>query len=112
MIRTIERNMARSRMKDMGFDKINKQMHTPYGPKTYPSPKAFRRLQKTWKGRKLLASIREENMPLWKRILWGEYRESSVKAEKKASYNRMVRRHPEKAKKPERIIQQVFQADA
>ena len=107
MIRAIERNIARNRMKDMGFDKINKRMNTPMNPDKMPLPKVKKRMQRTAVGRRKLEVIRKENMPLWKRVLWGEYRESSEKAEKKASYERMVRRHPEKAKRPARDIHPV-----
>ena len=94
MIRSIKRNIARNRMRDMGFDKINKRMRTRLDPENSPRRIVIRKLEKTRQGRGKLALFGMANPQLWKEVLNGRYQGDAEKAFRRASQVRLRQRHP------------------
>ena len=65
-IRQLERSIAKARLKDMGVEHVNKRMGF------HMSNAKVSKLMKRKNGRKLLAKVRETDVPVWKRILYGD----------------------------------------
>lgn len=93
MIRTIERNMARNRMKDAGYDKVNRRMGMTAGNGRMQA----RAAERDWRGRKnsrkkfaVVAKIRESDPPIWKRILWGDLEKKTEDVRKKEKMKRAL----------------------
>ena len=65
-MRRLKRSIAKARLAEMGADHINKKFSF------HASNAKVRRLQKRRKGRQLLAKAREQEIPVWRRILYGD----------------------------------------
>ena len=91
MIRTIKRNMARNRLKDMGYDKVNKRMGIRNGLKgNRVLRRQIRNGQKTGPGRDRLGVFLKEHPAVWQRVLDGDLAKKAVAAEKAASRQRKI----------------------
>ena len=99
MIRSIKRNIARNRMKDMGIGNVNQKMRLRSGDKeTMPGREMIAKLNKTPKGRAVLARRYKEHPALWQEVLYGAKKAEADEAFRKASWRRFARKHPDKAK--------------
>ena len=83
-LRKYEREIARNRMMEMGIGKVNKRMG--YSMK----PSLNRKWQRTYKGKKKFVFL-HKNLPMWKRILYGDLAEEYWKRIKNRRVQ-MVRR--------------------
>ena len=64
-LRKYERAIAKDRLLEMGVDRVNRKIG-------YSMKNSFnRKLHRTNKGKKKFARL-TENLPLWKRVLWGD----------------------------------------
>lgn len=91
MIRSIRRNIARNRMKDMGFDRVNRRMGIRNGIKgNRLLRRQVRNGMKTPAARDRLAGYLKAHPPVWKRVLEGDLRERAVAAEKAESRKRKM----------------------
>lgn len=96
MIRSIMRNMAKNRMKDMGIGNVNQKMHVRFGDKdTMPGREAIVKMQKTAQGRGKLAKALKDHPPMWKEVLCGSKKKEADEASKKAGNKRLIRRRPD-----------------
>ena len=104
MVRSILRNIARNRMKDMGMGNVNQKMHQRFGDKeTMPGREMIAKLKKTSKGREVLARRYKEHPAMWMEVLCGSRKNDADEAFRKASFRRFVRRHPDKVLPPKRM---------
>ena len=91
MIRTIKRNMARNRLKDMGYDRVNKRMGIRNGMKgNRVLRRQVRNGQKSPTGRDRLGVFLKEHPAIWQRVLNGDLAKRAVIAEKAASRQRKI----------------------
>ena len=97
MIRSMLRNIARNRMKDMGIGNVNQKMGRRFGDKdTMPDRITICKLQKTPQGRDRLARIRKAHPALWTEVLTGSKKKDADEAFRQMSRLREWRRHPER----------------
>ena len=91
MIRTIKRNMARNRLKDMGYDRVNKRLGYRNGLKGgRVMRKQIRNGMKTAGGRDRLNRFLAEHPAIWERVLVGDLRKKAIAAERAASRQRKI----------------------
>lgn len=91
MIRSIKRNMARNRLKDMGYDKVNKRMGIRNDLKgNRVSRVQIRNGMKTPASRDRLSKFLDEHPAVWKRVLVGDLAKKAKAAEKAASRQRKI----------------------
>ena len=86
MLRSIKRNIARNRMKDMGIDHINHKMAHRQNDTLIKN--TVQALQKTRNGRRRLIAIYAKNPPIWKRIIEGDLKKTADKSWNQASIKR------------------------
>lgn len=91
MIRTIKRNMARNRLKDMGYDRVNKRLGYRNGVKGGRLRRATVRVNtRTRRRRAVWETFLKEHPPIWKRVLEGDLRKKAIAAERAASRQRKI----------------------
>ena len=86
MLRSIKRNIARSRMKDMGIDHVNHKMAHRQNDTLIKN--CVQALQKTKNGRRRLLAIYAKNPPIWKRIIEGDLKKTADRSWNEASRKR------------------------
>ena len=97
MVRTILRNIAKNRLKDMGYDNVNSKMRLRFGDKdTMPCREAINKLQKTPQGRGRLEKSLKEHPALWTEVLCGSKKKDADGAFSRMSSVRFLRRHPDR----------------
>lgn len=72
-IRKLERSIAKARLKEMGVERVNRKMGR------YMNGSSERRIMRTRKGRKRFARFLESDMPVWRRVLWGDLAKQYLK---------------------------------
>ena len=96
MVRSILRNIAKNKLKDMGVGNVNQKMHFRFGDKdTMPGREAIAKYGKTPKGRAILAKAYKEHPALWTEVLCGDKKAEADKASEKMAKIRLMRRHPD-----------------
>lgn len=109
MVRSILRNIAKNRMKDMGIGNINQKMGVRFGDKeTMPGREMICKLNKTHKGREVLAKAYKEHPALWTEVLSGSKAKDAYSAFRRKSTERLLQRHPDnptwpKKKDPQKL---------
>lgn len=107
MVRSILRNIARNRMKDMGLGDVNTKMHMRFGDKsTMPDKEAIPKLQKTPQGRDRLAKAMKEHPALWQEVLWGSRKKEANTALARMATRRKMERHPDNPEWPKKPSQE------
>lgn len=104
MTRTIARNIARNRLMDAGYERVNKRLSmTASG-----GAKHARMVERTHRGRKssrrraaYITKIRKNDPQIWRRILFGDLAKKAVKISKKASFKRALENRARKVHKSE-----------
>lgn len=84
-LRKYKREIARNRMAEIGIDEVNKRMG--YSMK----PSLNRKWQRTYKGKKKFALL-HQNLPVWRRILYGDLAEEYWKRIKNRRAQMMKRK--------------------
>ena len=103
MVRSILRNIAKNRMKDMGLGNVNRKMRMRFGDKeTMPEREAIRKLQKTPQGRDRLARALKEHPALWQEVLCGSRKKEATDAFTRMSVRRKMLRHPDNPEWPKK----------
>lgn len=93
MTRSIARNIARNRLADAGYERVNKRLSmTAQGGAQHA-----RAVERCHRGRKssrkraaYIAMIRKTDPQLWRRILYGDLAKKAVEISKKASLRRAL----------------------
>ena len=93
MIRAIKRNIARNRLKDAGYERVNKRMSmTSGGTKQH-----IRMVERTHRGRKdsrmrrvYIDKVRAADPQIWRRVFSGDLEKKAVEAWKHASFRRAI----------------------
>ena len=94
MTRTIAREIAKNRLKDAGYDRVNKRIGMTAGgrrehemeEKMHGSGTRPSRMKMAF-----LAKQREKNPQVWRRVLYGDLAKAAENAWKKASLHRALR---------------------
>ena len=92
MIRKMQREIARQRLMDAGYDRVNRRLDWR---KTSQRKTSRRRAS-------FLRKCLEQNPPVWRRILWGDLAKKAVEAEKKAALKRAIESEKKKMQKKHR----------
>ena len=93
MIRTIKRNMARNRLKDMGYDRVNKRLGYRNGLNGGRLRRATVRVNtRTRRRRAVWETFLKEHPALWQRVLAGDLQKKAIEAERAASRQRKIDR--------------------
>lgn len=93
MTRTIARNIARNKLKDAGYERPNKRLGmTAGGNRGYIDTMMSQRhgRKNSRKGKAFEAKIRENDPPVWRRILYGDLKDKFEASFRKASVNRAI----------------------
>lgn len=104
MTRTIARNIARNRLMDAGYERVNKRLSMTAGG----GAKHAQIVERTHRGRKnsrrraaYIAAIRKDDPQIWRRILFGDLAKKAVEISKKASFKRALENQARKVRKSE-----------
>lgn len=92
MIRKMQREIARQRLTDSGYDRVNRRLDwTKEGRNKRDAEEKYHRGWKTSRRRAaFLRKRREQDPPVWRRILWGDLEKKAVMAGKRASLKRAI----------------------
>lgn len=92
MARSIQRNMARQRLEDAGYERVNKRLGVTMGKsrQAEASEKYHRGRKNSRRRAAYLAKMRKAFPPVWRRVTEGDLAKKAVKAFKKASLNRAM----------------------
>jgi len=105
MIRKMQREIARQRLMDAGYDRVNRRLGwTKEGANKRDAEEKYHRGWKTSRRRAAFLRKRlEQDPPAWRRILWGDLKKKAVEAEKKASLKRAIESEKKKMQKKHRV---------
>lgn len=110
MVRSILRNIAKNRLKDMGVGNVNQKMGMRYGDKeTMPDREMIAKYSKTPKGRALLEKAYKTHPALWTEVLSGGKKKDAEGAFRRKSTERLLLRHPDNPKWPQKKDSQKVQ---
>ena len=93
MIRASKRNIARNRMKDAGYDKVNRRMSmTSGGAKQHIKmvERTHRGQKNSRKRRAYIDKVRAADPQIWRRVFSGDLEKKAVEAWKTASFRRAI----------------------
>ena len=95
MRRKIAREIARNRLKDAGFEKVNRRLDATAEGKKKRSLKQRKKIgPDAWK----------KDPPVWRRVLTGDLEEKAVEAWKKASMHRAIRSQSRRIAKKRKLV--------
>lgn len=92
MMRSLQRNIARARLTDAGYDRVNKRMSMTAGGshKREAEERGHRGRKDSRKRRAFLDNRRKLDPPVWRRVTEGDLARKAEEASKKASLRRLI----------------------
>ena len=99
MRRTIARNIARERLKDAGYERVNRRMSMSTGGRR--RLKLTKKTMSSGKRRWYIQARLHLDTPVWRRVFNGDLEKEAVKAWKKASFHRELARQARKVHRGE-----------
>ena len=94
MRRKIAREIARNRLKDAGYERVNKRIGMTAGGKREHEmeDKMHGNSRSSARKRAWLSEMRKKNPPVWRRVLYGDLAKAAENACKKASLHRALQK--------------------